>query len=72
MSCLRTRKIMSKPVVKVAIWEYERGWGSRIDEVKEFGTKEEAEQYVLEFNSSNTAEVVPDWYMVAEIVKERS
>lgn len=50
---------------KVQIDEYERGWGSRLDEIKEFDTKEEADQFIIEFNSKNTDEKVPDWYMVA-------
>lgn len=53
---------------KVVLMEYERGWGSRVDESIEFPTKEEAEKYCKEFNSKNTDNVVPDWYMTAEIV----
>ena len=49
----------------VMIEEYERGWGSRVDEVKPFNTKEEASKYKEDFNSQNTADVAPDWYMVA-------
>lgn len=51
---------------KVNIWEYERGWGSRIDEVKEFDTRELAVDFIDRFNSKNTDIVVPDWYMVAK------
>lgn len=50
----------------VDIMEYERGWGSRLDETKSFDSKTEAEAYIKEFNSKNTETVVPDWYMVAE------
>ena len=59
---------IEKPVFKfkVNIWEYERGWGSRIDERKEFDTKEEAEDFIVKYNSKNTEEVVPDWYMIAK------
>lgn len=51
---------------KVAIREYERGWVSKIDEVKSFKTQPEAIIFQKEFNSKNTEVVVPDWYMVAE------
>lgn len=54
---------------KVAIIESERGWGRKIDEVKEFPTRAEAEAFVTKFNSQNTADEVPDWYMVAEIME---
>ena len=51
----------------VDIWEYERGWGSRIDETKEFQTMEAAEDFIKEFNAENTELTVPDWYMVAKL-----
>ncbi len=50
---------------KATIMEYERGWGSRIDEVREFNSEVERDEFVDTFNSHNTAETVPDWYMVA-------
>ncbi len=56
-------------MVKVNIIESERGWGSKVDEVKEFATVELAEAFVEEFNSFNTEEKVPDWYQRAEIVR---
>lgn len=55
-------------MVKVAIIESERGWGQKIDEIKEFDTVEEAEKFCHEFNKDNTGDVVPDWYMVARIL----
>lgn len=46
--------------------EYERGWGSRVDEVLEFDTEKEQEDYIRDYNTKyNTADKVPDWYMVA-------
>jgi hypothetical protein len=54
---------------KVAIIESERGWGSKIDEVKEFDTPEEAKDFVTKFNAGNDKPEVPDWYMRAEIVR---
>jgi hypothetical protein len=56
-------------MVKVYIIESERGWGQKIDEVKEFDTLELAETFVTEFNSQNTDSKVPDWYMRAEVVR---
>ncbi len=50
---------------KVKIEEYERGWGSKIDDILEFDTKELADAYIKEFNSKNTEPTAPDWYMVA-------
>lgn len=50
---------------KVDIMEYERGWGNRLDETKEFETYEEALAFRKDFNAKNTDDVVPDWYMVA-------
>ena len=54
-------------MTKVFIMEYERGWGNKIDEVKEFKTREDAEAFCKEYNSKNTSESAPDWYMQAEI-----
>ena len=51
---------------RVDLIEYERGWGSKIDETKYFDNEQEAKDYCKHFNSNNTAKVVPDWYMVAE------
>jgi hypothetical protein len=50
---------------QVDIIESERGWGSKIDQVKYFETESEAREFCREFNSSNTDAVAPDWYMQA-------
>lgn len=54
---------------KVIIWEYEKGWGSRIDETKIFDSSDynnDADKaFVKEFNSHNKSKIIPDWYMVA-------
>ncbi len=48
------------------IMEYERGWGSRVDETLKFDTEKERDDYIAEYNAKyNTEKVVPDWYMVA-------
>lgn len=51
---------------KAIILEYERGWGSRVDSIKEFDSELDRDNFIKEFNSKNTEEIVPDWYMVAE------
>lgn len=56
-------------MTQVVIMEFERGWGSRVDEVKKFPTYEKAEAFVKDFNKSNNLEEVPDWYMVARIIE---
>jgi hypothetical protein len=53
---------------KVNVWEFERGWGSKIDFVETFKANEfdKAEKFVKDFNSENTEKIVPDWYMMAD------
>ena len=51
---------------KVTIIESERGWGQKVDEVKEFNSYEDAKRFQMEFNKENTALVAPDWYMAAK------
>jgi hypothetical protein len=61
---------------KVNLWEHERGWGSKIDEVKYFDSNDyegdsdkalsAAKEFVKEFNKDNTLPQAPDWYMVAD------
>lgn len=51
---------------RVDIMEFERGWGSRVDEILYFDNEAEALRYVTAFNAVNTAPTAPDWYMVAE------
>ena len=53
---------------KVEIREYELGWGSKIDEVREFDTLNEAIEFCDKFNAKNNLPITPDWYMVARIV----
>ena len=59
--------MIQRPVgYRVDLIEYERGWGSKIDETLYFDNEEEAREYVKKFNARNTATTVPDWYMVAD------
>jgi hypothetical protein len=58
-----------KPVYRVYYIEYEAGWGSRPDGHRDFDGNtalEDAKAHIKEFNSKNTAKVVPSWYMIAE------
>lgn len=59
---------MRKAIVEVR--EYERGWGSRVEDVIEFDTNAQAEAYCKEYNKDNNLPQVPDWYMVALIVQQ--
>jgi hypothetical protein len=54
---------------KVYMIESERGWGSKVDEVKEFPTREEAEEFANDYNTkyNNFSGPVPDWYIIAEV-----
>lgn len=56
-------------MIKVEIIESERGWGQKIDEIKEFKNIKEAQKFVKEFNSKNDKDYVPDWYMYAKIIE---
>lgn len=51
---------------RVDIMEFERGWGSRVDEILYFDNEAEALRYVTTFNAVNTVPTAPDWHMVAE------
>lgn len=53
--------------VRVCIIESERGWGSKVDEVKYFDTRQEAEAFCKQYNSKNNLPEVPSWYMYASI-----
>lgn len=48
------------------IIESERGWGQRVDEVKEFKTEKARDKFIEKFNSANTKSSAPDWYMYAD------
>jgi hypothetical protein len=65
---------MAKKLIEVAIIESERGWGSKVEETKEFESRKEAEKFVAEYNEKNTEDyaktgIVPEWYMYARIVE---
>ena len=54
----------------VHIIEYERGWGSRIEDTIYFSDKESALEYVRKYNEKFNpplpVNAIPDWYMIAE------
>lgn len=50
----------------VEIIESERGWGSRLDEIRRFTTEKEAKDFIIEYNKRNNLPEVPDWYMYAQ------
>lgn len=52
---------------KAHIIESERGWGAKVDEVREFDTKEERDAFVKSYNEKHNPPTanVPDWYMYA-------
>ena len=56
--------------IKVIIIESERGWGQRIDEIKEFDDRKEAEAFCESLNKQNDKPYVPDWYIYAKIEGE--
>jgi len=54
------------PLFRVVIIESERGWGSKVDEVKFFSDEQSAKDFCNRYNKDlNASDPVPDWYMVA-------
>lgn len=55
--------------VKVEIIESEKGWGQKIDEIMEFDSKEEAENFCRDYNNKYNPprDTVPEWYMYARL-----
>lgn len=60
-------------MAKVMIIESEAGWGSKVDEVKEFATREEAAAWAEAYNRKwNPGMFIPgsptpSWYMIAQV-----
>ena len=54
-----------KKVIIVPVWESEKGWGQKIDDYMVCLSKEDAIDFVSEFNAVNNKPVTPDWYMYA-------
>jgi hypothetical protein len=58
---------MLKEVHIVTVIESERGWGSKVDEVRLYTDKAEAEAHVKRVNGQNTEPTVPDIYWRADM-----
>lgn len=56
---------MSKRKFKVTVIESERGWGQKVDEVREFDTYDEAAEFRDSINKQNTSPAAPDIYWQA-------
>lgn len=61
--------IQAKYVYRVDMMESERGWGQDYWTV-DFDTEEKAQAYIREVNAENTANSVPDYYIVAQGYKK--
>lgn len=59
---------------RVLIIESERDWGSKVDEIKEFDTKEEAIKFVKDYNQKHNPvkDMTPNWYMYAKLQGDNS
>jgi hypothetical protein len=51
---------------QVTVIESERGWGQKIDEVREFNSADKAWKFYDEVNSRNTERTAPDIYWQAQ------
>lgn len=54
---------------KVFLIESERGWGQKVEETKEFPTREAAIKWATKYNQKHNPPmaVTPDWYMYARV-----
>ena len=60
---------IKRPVAyRVGIIESERGWGQKLDESRFFDTETDALSFCKKYNTYNTEEVAPDWYMQANYI----
>jgi len=52
---------------KIEIVEYERGWGSKVDESVYFDTEQEAIKFRRDYNDKYNPPMdrAPEWYMIA-------
>lgn len=58
-----------KKVYRLNFVESERGWGQDYWS-RDFDTREEAEQAKRECNAENTSLIAPDYYIMAQDIKE--
>jgi hypothetical protein len=52
--------------------ESERGWGQTIQDQEEFDSEEDRDSFITKYNSKNTEDDAPDWYMYARPAARRS
>lgn len=57
---------MTYIAIKVPVIESEAGWGRKIDDWMVCLNSEDAKAFEVEFNSKNTSETTPAWYMQVE------
>ena len=55
-----------KTAIEIPVYEYERGWGSKIDDHMICLSSEDKDNFIKGFNSDNDKPQVPDWYMIAK------
>lgn len=56
---------MSRRKFRVTVIESERGWGQKVDEVREFDTYNKAANFRDKINAQNTSPTAPDIYWQA-------
>ena len=60
---------ITKPLYKVELTEYERGWGSKHWDTKFFDNEAEARAWANAYNNEhNNLPEAPDWYVSASYV----
>lgn len=57
---------MSNQGFKIPVFEYEKGWGSKLDDWMVCLTEEDCHAFKKEFNSKNNEPITPDWYMIVQ------
>lgn len=61
------RVTLNRPLFKVVLTEYERGWGQKHWDTLYFDNEREARDYAIEYNlKHNNEPTVPDWYVGAD------
>ncbi len=72
MGSLRTD--VENGMTKVYIIESEAGWGQKVDETKEFPTREEAIEWAKAYNNKHNPprDTTPSWYMYAEVEGDKT
>jgi len=54
-------------VVRVSIIMSERGWGAKVEDVKSFPTRAEADAFVMDYNKDNNLPKAPGIYWYAQV-----